>query len=153
MLIRPTTVADLPELFRLRAQTRENALGPEYLATLGITPATAAASLVNGDTRGWLCEVDGRIVGFASGDRTSGEMLVLAVLPDFEGRGIGRRLLNEVVAWLQVCDCPRIWLTANPDPSGRAYGFYRRCGWAPTGEASGNDEVLAYGVRQPRNAV
>lgn len=142
MLIRPTTAADLPELFQLRAQTRENALSPEYLATLGITPETAATGLASGDTRGWLCEIDGRIVGFASGDRTSGEMLVLAILPDFEGRGIGRRLLNEVTGWLQHCGCPRIWLTANPDPDGRAHGFYRRCGWVPTGEISGDDEVL-----------
>ncbi|WP_176216878.1 GNAT family N-acetyltransferase [Andreprevotia lacus] len=142
--IRRTRPADLPALFEIRARTRENALDIEYLATLGITPASSAAAMLNGQVQGWLCEMAGQIVGFASGDRDSGEMLVLAVLPEYEGRGIGKRLLTEVVSWLVSCGCPRIWLTANRSPSGRAYGFYRHCGWRPTGELVDGDEVLEY---------
>ncbi|WP_255989057.1 GNAT family N-acetyltransferase [Chitinolyticbacter albus] len=144
MLIRETQLADLPELFRVRAATRENALSVDYLATLGITPESAARSMASGESRGWLCEIDGRIVGFASGDRSSGEMLVLAVLPEYEGRGIGRALLQRVRDWLADCGCPRVWLAANPDPAGRAHGFYRRCGWQPLGEYSNGDEILIY---------
>jgi hypothetical protein len=36
-----------------------------------------------------------------------------------------------------------VWLAANPDPAGRAHGFYRALGWRPTGEMQhGGDEIL-----------
>jgi len=69
--------------------------------------------------------------------------MVLAVLPEFEARGIGRRLLTLVVEWLRSCNHHRIWLAASPDPSVRAYGFYRSLGWHATGERLRNgDEIL-----------
>jgi ribosomal protein S18 acetylase RimI-like enzyme len=68
---------------------------------------------------------------------------VLAVLPEYEGRGIGRRLLGQAVRWLRASGCERVWLATNPDPSGRAFGFYRAQGWRPTGERQENgDEIL-----------
>ncbi|GHD61064.1 GNAT family N-acetyltransferase [Jeongeupia chitinilytica] len=144
MLIRETRADDLPALFVLRGQTRDNALTPEELAGYGITPESSAAAMQRGEVKGWLCEIDGRIVGFASGDRDGGEMLVLALLPDFEGRGIGKALLGCVVAWLQSLGHARIWLVANPDPKVRAHGFYRRCGWVATGEMINGEEVMEY---------
>ncbi|BCL75351.1 N-acetyltransferase GCN5 [Jeongeupia sp. HS-3] len=144
MHFRETRVDDLPELFALRAQTRENALSIEELAGYGITPESSAETLRAGSVKGWLCEVDGRIVGFASGDRDSGEMLVLAVLPDHEGCGIGQALLQHVVGWLQSLGHARIWLVANPDPAVRAHGFYRHCGWHATGEIINGEEVMEY---------
>ncbi|WP_432720427.1 GNAT family N-acetyltransferase [Jeongeupia wiesaeckerbachi] len=153
MLIRETRSNDLPALFALRAQTRENALSVEALASYGITPESSAAAMLSGAIKGWLCEIDGRIVGFASGDRDGGEMLVLAILPDFEGRGIGKALLDHVVAWLQSLGHARIWLVANPDPAVRAHGFYRRCGWVATGELINDEEVMEYRGNQPRSAA
>jgi GNAT superfamily N-acetyltransferase len=38
------------------------------------------------------------MAGYCFADRDSGEVLVLALLPDYEGRGIGRQLLQEVVS-------------------------------------------------------
>jgi hypothetical protein len=35
-----------------------------------------------------------------------------------------------------------VWLAANPDPAGRAHGFYRSLGWRPTGEMQHDDEIL-----------
>ncbi|WP_205700945.1 GNAT family N-acetyltransferase [Jeongeupia sp. USM3] len=153
MHIRETRPDDLPALFALRAQTRENALGVEELAGYGITPESSAAAMQRDEIKGWLCEADGSIVGFASGDRASGEMLVLAMLPDYEGRGIGKALLDHVVGWLQSLGHARIWLVANPDPTVRAHGFYRHCGWTATGELIGGEEVMEYRGVQPRSAA
>ena len=69
--------------------------------------------------------------------------MVLAVLPEYEARGIGSRLLTLVVEWLRSCGHDRIWLAASPKPEVRAYGFYRSLGWHPTGERLQNgDEIL-----------
>jgi ribosomal protein S18 acetylase RimI-like enzyme len=73
--------------------------------------------------------VDDRVVGFAMGNRVNGEMWVIAVLPYYEGRGIGAELLRRVEDWLWSQGWSEIWLTTDVDPALRAYGFYRRQGW------------------------
>jgi GNAT superfamily N-acetyltransferase len=125
---REITVSDVPALFDVRPRTRENALTLEELQRLGITPQSVTESLGQ-STRGWLCEVDGRVVAFSMADRATGEFLVIAVLPEFEGRGIGGRLMVLAEAWLAASGCRRAWLSTDLDPSLRAYGFYRKRGW------------------------
>lgn len=135
--------ADIEELLDVRAATRENALSRDQLARMGITAAAIAESLAAGTTRGWVCSRDSRIVGFCMGDSERGEVLVLALLPDYERRGIGKALLSRVVDWLGSFNPPRIWLGTSPNPDTRAHGFYRALGWQPTGETDAHgDEVL-----------
>ena len=149
---RPMTAADLPAVFDLRLSTVENAVTLEKLAEdYGITPESLAVAMET-HVQGWLCEDGagedgsgedgGRAVGFAMGDRANGEVQVVAVLPGYEGRGIGKALLLEVQAWLFSEGQEEIWLGANPDPGVRASGFYRRLGWRRTGVMKGGDEVL-----------
>jgi GNAT superfamily N-acetyltransferase len=140
---REISARDLDELFVVRAATRQNAMSKERLAELGITPASIGAALAAGTTKGWVGVSDSRIVGFCMGDRVNGEVLVLAVLPDFEGQSIGSTLLSTVVDWLRSFNPPRVWLGASADPETRAHGFYRAAGWRPVGETDAHgDEVL-----------
>ncbi|MCG8593495.1 MAG: GNAT family N-acetyltransferase, partial [Kiloniellales bacterium] len=76
------------------------------------------------------------------GDRSKGEVQVVAVLPDYEGRAIGKNLLDRVTAWLFSEGHQEIWLLSNPDPDVRAHGFYRKLGWHATGVRKGDDEVM-----------
>ena len=108
--------------------TRENALSKEDLRRLGITPETVR-EMMRTSHRGWLCEVDGKVVGFAMGNGKTGEMWVIAVLPGYEGRGIGAELMDRVEGWLWSLGWGEIWLTTDTDTSLRAYGFYRARGW------------------------
>ena len=86
---------------------------------------------------------DSLVVGHCVGDFTSGEVLGLSVLPDYQGQGIGKKLLSLVVDCLRTTGAKRIWLSAPADPALRAYGFYRAVGWVPTGERSGDrSEIL-----------
>ena len=133
---------DLPAVFELRVSTRENAVTMEELEEdYGITPASLAEAMAS-HVKGWLCEEQGQVVGFAMGDRANGEVQVVAVRPDSEGRGIGKRLLGLVQGWLFEEGHEEIWLLSNPDSGVRAHGFYRKLGWQPTGERQGYDEVL-----------
>ena len=143
VMFREIRAADIDELLRVRAATRENALSKERLALMGITAASIAESLTGGTVKGWACSCESRIVGFCMGDSASGEVLVLAVLPEAEGRGVGKTLLSLVVDWLGSFRPTRIWLGAPRDPHVRAYGFYRALGWKPVGETDANgDDVL-----------
>jgi len=56
-------------------------------------------------------------------------MWVIAVLPDYENRGIGAELLSRVEDWLWSAGWEQIWLTTDLNPALRAYGFYQRQGW------------------------
>ncbi|MEM7082416.1 MAG: GNAT family N-acetyltransferase [Pseudomonadota bacterium] len=127
-MIRPIEEKDLPALFTLRPQTRENPVSVERLTELGITPDSLAAALRDSQ-RGWLYETDAQVGGFAMGDAANHELTVIALLPEYEGQGIGGQLLSRVEGWLASTGCQQIWLATSLDPALRAYGFYLRNGW------------------------
>lgn len=144
---RETRLTDIEGLFEVRAATRDNAVSRDALAKLGITADSVATGLSSGRTKGWVCEHGSQVVGFCTGDLATGEVLVLSVLPQYEGRGIGRKLLSLVVGELCAARARRLWLAASSDPAVRSYGFYRALGWRPTGDRAGNgDEILVLGV-------
>lgn len=117
---RPMKIDDLPAALELRFSTVENAVTLEELEQdYGITPQSLAESMKT-HVRGWLCENEGRVVGFSMGDRSNGEVQVVAVRPGYEGLGIGKILLAGARDWLFSEGHDEIWLGANPDPGVRA---------------------------------
>ncbi len=125
---REITAADVPALFHVRTRTRENALTLGELQRLGIDPQSVTESLM-ASTKGWLCDVSGQVVAFSMADRATAEFLVIAVLPEYEGKGIGGKLMALTREWLAASGCTRAWLTTDLDTTLRAYGFYRKQGW------------------------
>jgi GNAT superfamily N-acetyltransferase len=144
LTFREAAPSDLDALFLVRASTRENAIPRDYLESIGITEAAWAASLASGAERTWVCLDGDTPVAFCGASAVNGEVSVIAVLPEYEGRGIGKRLLQGAVEWLRSRGWRRAWLAASPDPAGRAHGFYRSEGWRPTGERQerAGDEIL-----------
>jgi GNAT superfamily N-acetyltransferase len=142
--IREAIESDIDALFEIRARTRENAIPRAYLESIGITAESWTASFGSDREKTWVCVAGETSVAFCGADARTGEVVVLAVLPEYEGRGIGRSLLGRAVAWLRSKGWRRLWLATNPDPNGRALGFYRSQGWLPTGELQkrGGDEIL-----------
>ncbi len=128
MKFREITAADVPALFYVRPKTRENAMTLEELQRLGISPQSITESL-DKSTKGWVCDDFGRVVAFSMADRGTGEFLVIAVLPEYERKGIGGRLMALAEEWLAASGCKRAWLTTDLDMTLRAYGFYRKRGW------------------------
>jgi GNAT superfamily N-acetyltransferase len=128
MDIREITEDDIPAIFVVRVATHENRLTREELTSLGITEETVKTRL-HGSFKGWVCELNAQIVGFAIGDSATGELWVIALLPEYVGQGIGSALLRRVEDWLQANGCARLWLTTDLDPNLKAYQFYRQHGW------------------------
>ncbi|HDZ48232.1 hypothetical protein LCGC14_0209900 [marine sediment metagenome] len=142
---RKTRIEDIDALFEVRSKTRENPISKERLAQMGITSISSANGFKGGELCGWVCLEQETIIGFCTGHIPTGEILVLALLPDFEGHGIGRTLLSRVVAELQKHSSNSVWLSADPNPAIRAHGFYRRLGWKATGNVLENgDEILEF---------
>jgi GNAT superfamily N-acetyltransferase len=127
----------------MRGLTRENAVSVSGLASLGITAESWGKKIEAGGLSGHLCMDGDRIVGYCFGDKDTGEIVVLALLPEYESRGIGRTLLSRVVEDLWSIGFKRLFLGCSKNPSHRSYGFYRHLGWRPTGEFDAHaDEVL-----------
>ena len=61
--------------------------------------------LLTGSGRGFVCEEEGGLVGFAIADLEASNVFALFVSPAHERRGIGRLLLDELVLALDVAPC------------------------------------------------
>jgi len=126
IILRPAHERDVPGMFHVRTSVKENLLTLQQMRLMGITPETVAASLTK-DSKAWVAEDRKTIVAFSIADRAAGSIFALFVLPEYEGHGLGTRLLEMAVAWLTENGAKRIWLTTAPKT--RALAFYRRNGW------------------------
>ena len=136
---------DIAACIELRGRTRENAVSVERLRTLGVTHESWSRGVADHSLPGYVCMDADRIVGYCFGNSQTGEIVVLALLPDWEGRGIGKYLLNRMIQDFTAAGFKRLFLGCSADPKVRSYGFYRHLGWTSTGtiDAAG-DEVLEY---------
>jgi len=136
---------DALECIIIRGKTRENAISAEQLEERGITPESLQGGIAEGALPGFVCTVDGKIVGYSFGDRDSGEVIVLALLPEYEGKGIGKVLLNMLVEEFAAQGYTKLFLGCTTDPNARSYGFYRHLGWRSTGTLDeAGDDILEY---------
>ncbi|MGQ0650426.1 MAG: GNAT family N-acetyltransferase [Gemmatimonadaceae bacterium] len=70
-------------------------------------------------------------------------LLGMAVLPDWQRCGVGRRLLEEAIAQARAWPRDAIRLDAYNADAG-AGGFYARCGWQPRGSVVYRGTPLLY---------
>lgn len=132
MRIREATRDDITAMMQVRLAVREN-----RLVSLVISEADYIEAIET-TGRGWVAMLESQLVGFAIGNRFTGNIWALFVLPDFERRGIGRRLHDLMVAWLWSTGLDR--LTLSTAPGTRAVGFYEAAGWVNVG-ITGHGEV------------
>jgi GNAT superfamily N-acetyltransferase len=150
LTFRPAVAEDVPACVVLRGMTRENAIPVERLAAMGITERSWSDDVRTDRLPGYVCCDDGAIAGYCFGDKASGEVVVLALLPAYEERGIGRRLLGLVTDHLAALGHRRLFLGCSADPASRSHGFYRHLGWVSTGSFDrAGDEVLELFPRSP----
>ncbi len=141
---------DAAAFITLRGQTRQNAVSAERLAEFGITAASWAELMRSGKLPGHTCHASGVLAGYCFGDLDTGEIIVLALLPEVEGRGAGKTLLALVMQDLRAHGHDRLFLGCSSDPASRSYGFYRHLGWTSTGATdSHGDEVLEFFFSKP----
>ena len=96
----------------------------------------------------------GCVIGFVGyGDRGEeapgiGEIFALYVLPEYYGKGVGRRLmeagLDQLKNYPQVC----LWVLKE---NRRAIRFYQKCGFRPDGEEMFSERISATEIRMILN--
>lgn len=140
---RAASPEDAAECIVVRGMTRQNPASEEWLRSIGITRESFAENIRSGALPGHVCVADGKIVGFCFGILETGEIQVVAVLPDFENRGVGKELLDRTSKDLAKLGHTRLFLGCSPDPASRSHGFYRHLGWRSTGTYDKyGDEIL-----------
>lgn len=122
MHIRVASEADIPEMHRIRMSVRENQLADPAL----VQPHDYRAML-NAHGRGWVAEIENRVVGFAVVDLTRLNVWALFVDPAIEGCGVGRRLHDTMLEWLFTSPAEQV--TLGTEPGTRAERFYLAAGW------------------------
>lgn len=125
MRYREAEVTDIEQLFRVRLSVQENVLSDPALITHNDYKEYLT---VRG--KGWVCEADGTLVGFAVADLKAHNIWALFVQPAWEGKGIGTALHHLILDWYFGQTGETVWL--GTAPHSRAESFYRKRGWRET---------------------
>jgi ribosomal protein S18 acetylase RimI-like enzyme len=143
LIVRTATEHDLVAVNRLLVETwhdtYDSLLGVERVTQITSAwhaIAKLAEQIAAPDSSFLVAEEQGRIVGHAVGHVRPQHAMLLArlyVLPAHQRRGIGARLLSELVA--RQPGCARIVAEVEPD-NVKAVSFYRRHGFIVESESS-----------------
>ncbi len=126
MIFREAQISDISQIQVVRHSVKENMLSDPSLV-----PDKDVEEYMTNRGKGWVCEIDNSIVGFAIADLIENNIWALFIHPDFEARGIGKKLHQMMMDWYFVQTNEKVWL--GTAPNSRAEKFYRMQGWKEVG--------------------
>lgn len=132
MIFREAIKADIPQMQVVRNAVKENMLSNPALVT---DADCEEFILVRG--KGWVCEIEDRIVGFAIADLEDNNIWALFVTPAFAQKGIGKTLHDMMLKWYFEQTQTTVWL--GTEPNTRAEIFYSNAGWKKVGMHGSNE--------------
>ncbi|MEO7210094.1 MAG: GNAT family N-acetyltransferase [Chitinophagaceae bacterium] len=126
MRIREAKLDDIQQI-----QIVRNAVTENTLSNPGLVTDKDCEEYMFDRGKGWVCEMDNKIVGFAIIDLKDNNIWALFLLPAFEKQGIGRQLHDRMLDWYFTKTKDKVWLGTAPKT--RAEIFYRKAGWTEVG--------------------
>ncbi|MGC4104563.1 GNAT family N-acetyltransferase [Ferruginibacter sp.] len=126
MIFREAQNDDIQQIQVVRNAVKENMLSDPALVT-----DKDCSDYITQRGKGWVCEIDGEIVGFSIADLVDNNIWALFVHPDFEAKGIGKILHDTMLDWYFAQQKEMVWLSTSPGT--RAEKFYALQGWKVTG--------------------
>lgn len=126
MIFREAKTTDIASIQIVRHTVKENILSDPALVT-----DKDCEEFITGRGKGWVCEVNGEVVGFSIVDLKEHNIWALFLRPEFEGRGIGKELHRLMMDWYFEQTKAPVWLGTSPNT--RAEEFYSRQGWKKAG--------------------
>ncbi|WP_267406232.1 MULTISPECIES: GNAT family N-acetyltransferase [unclassified Chryseobacterium] len=127
MNIREVKLSDIPQIQIVRNAVKENTLSNPNLVT-----DKDCEEFLFERGKGWVCEIDHKVIGFSIVDLQENNIWALFLHPDFENQGIGRLLHDIMLDWYFEQTKENVWLGTSPDT--RAEIFYRKSGWKEIGK-------------------
>jgi ribosomal protein S18 acetylase RimI-like enzyme len=148
--IRRATAQDAAALAELGAETFAETFAGAYpeadlqaFLAANHTPAKLAAALADPAIAIWVVEQDGRLVGYAQVGPPDiphpevrpehGELKRLYLRPEAQGAGLGARLTELALAWMEAEGRTPVWLSVWAHGHA-AQQFYARYGFEKVGE-------------------
>lgn len=126
IIFREATPKDIPQIQIVRNSVKENQLSDPALVS-----DKDCEEYITKRGKGWVCEIEGRVVGFSIADVQANNIWALFVHPEYEGNDIGTQLHRLMLDWYFSQTKKAVWLSTAPDT--RAERFYRRAGWKVVG--------------------
>ena len=126
MIFREAQINDIRQMQVVRNSVKENMISDPALV-----PDSDVEDFIMNRGKGWVCEMNDEIVGFAIADLKENNIWALFMHPDHEAKGIGKRLHRMMLDWYFSHTKKTIWLGTAPDS--RAEKFYRLQGWKEVG--------------------
>jgi GNAT superfamily N-acetyltransferase len=133
MNYREATIDDIDNYMLVRMAVKENILSNPALVT-----KQDNIDYITKHGKGWVCEIDNKIVGFSIVGLTQRNVWALFVHPDFEKKGIGRKLHDFMLDWYFKQTTDTLWL--GTEQNTYAEKFYKKRGWVEVG-LYGTDET------------
>ncbi|MEA5101365.1 GNAT family N-acetyltransferase [Pantoea sp. S18] len=136
--IRTARLSDIEGMFDVRTSVIENHLSREEMRQMGITESVVG-DMIEKSLCAWVATENNKIIGFSMIFPDEGCLFAAFVLPEYEGKGIGRRLVmlaeqelfqHHEIAWLET------------DKNSRAAKFYMQLGWGNETDLNGTDIKL-----------
>jgi GNAT superfamily N-acetyltransferase len=126
MIIREAISDDIKQIQVVRNSVKENMLSNPDLVT-----DKDCEEFINVRGKGWVCEIDGKVIGFSIVDLKENNVWALFMHPKYEGNGIGRKLHDVMLDWYFTKTLNNLWLGTAPGT--RAEEFYHKAGWREVG--------------------
>jgi GNAT superfamily N-acetyltransferase len=127
MAFREARIIDIPQIQVVRNSVKENRLSNPALVT-----DEDCEEYLTSRGKGWVFEMNEEIVGFAIADLKDDNIWALFILPQYEGKGIGKKLQQLMLDWYFQQNKNSVWLSTSPNT--RAEKFYRKTGWREAGK-------------------
>lgn len=132
MIIREAKIEDIKQI-----QTVRNAVTENRLSTPNLVSDEDCETFISERGKGWVCEINNQIVGFAIVDLKENNIWALFLDPKFEKQGIGQRLHRTMLDWYFTQTEKNVWLGTAFNT--RAESFYRKAGWTEIGTHGSNE--------------
>lgn len=126
MIFRIAEHSDIKQMQVVRHLVKENTLSNPDLV-----PDKDVAYYISEKGKGWVCEVNGQVVGFSIIDLLEKSVWALFVNPDFAEKGVGKELHRLMLHWYFQQTEDKVFLGTAPNT--RAARFYALQGWTQTG--------------------
>ena len=134
--------------WRCWQETYPGFVSPEYLEKLTLQKCEETAFQWPDNIL--VAKEEGRVIGFVGYGSSredpggAGEIFALYTLPEFHGKGIGRRLMEAGLEQLKEYSLFRLWVVKGNE---RAIRFYEKFGFSPDGSEKYVQSVGATDIR------
>jgi GNAT superfamily N-acetyltransferase len=126
VIFREAKIEDIKQMQEVRKSVKENILSDPNLVT-----DRDCEEFITVRGKGWVCEMEDKIVGFAIVDLKENNIWALFLHPAFERKGIGLKLHKMMLDWYFSQTTTNVWLGTAFNT--RAERFYRKAGWKEVG--------------------